>query len=44
VTRLFLDVETYNPGLKPTYDDKIIAIAYKQEDGPVTYSVAWDHI
>jgi hypothetical protein len=31
----------YSPDPGPTYDDRIIAIAYKQEDGPVTYSVAW---
>ena len=41
MTRLFLDIETYSPGPKPTHDDKVIVIAYKQEDGPVTYSVAW---
>jgi len=42
VTRLFLDVETYSPGPKPTYDDRIIAIAYKQEDGPVTVLKEWE--
>jgi len=41
MTRLFLDVETYSPGPHPTHDDKIIAIAYKQEYCSVTYSVAW---
>jgi hypothetical protein len=33
MTRLFLDVETYSPGPRPTYDDRIIAIAYKPEGG-----------
>jgi hypothetical protein len=42
VTRLFLDVEIYSPGPKPTYDDRIIAIAYEQEDGPVTVLKEWE--
>jgi hypothetical protein len=42
MTRIFLDVETYSPGPKPTYDDKIIAIAYKQEDGSVTVLKEWE--
>jgi len=42
MTRLFLDVETYSPGPKPTYDDRIIAIAYKQEGGPVTVLKEWE--
>ena len=42
MTRLFLDIETYSPGHRPTYDDKIIAIAYKQEGGPVTILKEWE--
>jgi len=42
MTRLFLDVETYSPGPKPTYDDRIIAIAYRQEDGTVTVLKEWE--
>jgi hypothetical protein len=42
MTRLFLDVETYSPGPKPTYDDRIIAIAYKPEGGPVTVLKEWE--
>jgi len=42
MTRLFLDVETYSPGPKPTYDDRIIAIAYKQEDGLITVLKEWE--
>ena len=42
MTRLFLDVETYSPGPRPTYDDRIIAIAYKQEGGPVTVLKEWE--
>jgi len=41
VTHLFLDVETYSPGPRSTHDDKVIAIAYKQEGGPVTVLKAW---
>ena len=29
-------------GLKPTYDDRIIAIAYKPEGGPVTVLKEWE--
>jgi DNA polymerase elongation subunit (family B) len=42
VTRIFLDVETYSPGPRPTYDDRIIAIAYKPEGGPVTVLKEWE--
>ena len=42
MTRLFLDIETYSPGPKPTYDDRIIAIAYKPEGGPVTVLKEWE--
>ena len=42
MTRLFLDVETYSLGPKPTYDDRIIAIAYKQEGGPITVLKEWE--
>jgi len=42
VTRLFFDIETYSPGPKPTYDDRIIAIAYKPEGGPVTVLKEWE--
>jgi len=42
VTRLFLDVETYSPGPRPTYDDRIIAIAYKQENCPITVLKEWE--
>jgi hypothetical protein len=42
MTRLFLDVETYSPGPRPTYDDRIIAVAYKQEGGPVTVLKEWE--
>lgn len=42
MTRLFLDIETYSPGPRPTYDDKVIAIAYKQEGGPVTVLKEWE--
>jgi len=42
MTRLFFDIETYSPGPKPTYDDRIIAIAYKPEGGPVTVLKEWE--
>jgi hypothetical protein len=42
MTRLFLDIETYSPGHRPTYDDKVIAIAYKQEGSPVTVLKEWE--
>jgi len=42
MTRFFLDIETYSPGPRPTYDDRIIAIAYKQEDGLVTVLKEWE--
>jgi DNA polymerase elongation subunit (family B) len=42
VTRIFLDVETYSPGPRPTYDDRIIAIAYKPEGGYVTVLKEWE--
>ena len=42
MTRIFLDIETYSPGHRPTYDDKVIAIAYKQEGGPVTVLKEWE--
>ena len=42
MTRLFLDVETYSPGPKPTYDDRIIAIAYKPEGSDVTVLKEWE--
>jgi uncharacterized protein YprB with RNaseH-like and TPR domain len=40
--RIFFDIETYSPGLRPTYDDKIIAIAYKTEDSEVTVLKEWE--
>ncbi len=42
MTRLFLDIETYSPDPRPTYDDRIIAIAYKPEGGPVTVLKEWE--
>ena len=42
MTRIFLDIETYSPGHRPTYNDKVIAIAYKQEGGPVTVLKEWE--
>ena len=42
MTRLFLDIETYSPGPKPTHDDKVIAIAYKPEGGPITVLKKWE--
>jgi DNA polymerase elongation subunit (family B) len=42
VTRIFLDVETYSPGPKPAYDDRIIAIAYKPAGGPITVLKEWE--
>ena len=42
MTRIFLDIETYSPGIRTTYDDKIVAIAYKQENGPVTVHKEWE--
>ena len=42
MARLFLDIETYSSGPRPTYDDKVIAIAYKQEGCPVTLLKEWE--
>lgn len=42
MTRVFLDIETYSPGPRPTYNDKVIAIAYKQEGGPITVLKEWE--
>jgi DNA polymerase elongation subunit (family B) len=42
MTRVFLDIETYSPGPRPTYNDKIIAIAYKQESSPITVLKEWE--
>jgi DNA polymerase elongation subunit (family B) len=42
MTRIFLDIETYSPGHRPTYNDKVIAIAYKQEGGPITVLKEWE--
>lgn len=42
MVRIFLDIETYSPGPRPTYNDKIIAIAYKLEGGLVTVLKEWE--
>lgn len=42
MNRVFLDIETYSPGQRPTYDDKVIAIAYKLEGSPVKVLKEWE--
>jgi uncharacterized protein YprB with RNaseH-like and TPR domain len=39
---LFFDIETHSTGERPKYDDKIIAIAYKTPDTPVTVLKEWE--
>ena len=40
--RVFFDIETYSPGPRPTYNDKVIAIAFKPEGGEVTVLKEWE--
>ena len=42
VTHLFLDIETFSPGQRPSFNDKIIAIAYKVKGSDVSILKEWE--
>ena len=38
----YLDIETYSPGIVPSFNDKIILISYKESGGTLIMLKAWD--